>query len=56
MFHRDIWQACRGYDERLIYWGVDGGRPRLATLPKHQIVEFSNYVTTICITWSITPI
>ena len=21
MFHRDIWHACRGYDERLIYWG-----------------------------------
>ena len=21
MMHRDLWHACRGYDERLIYWG-----------------------------------
>ena len=44
MFHRDIWQACRGYDERLIYWGWMEGDLALRLKQKHQIVEFSNYV------------
>ena len=44
MFHRDIWHACRGYDERLIYWGWMEGDLALRLNQKHQIVEFSNYV------------
>ena len=24
VMHRDLWDECRGYDERLIYWGFSG--------------------------------
>jgi hypothetical protein len=44
MFHRDIWHACRGYDERLLYWGWMEGDLALRLGQKHQIVEFSKYV------------
>ena len=44
MFHRDIWNVCRGYDEKLIYWGWMEGDLALRLNQKHQIVEFSNYV------------
>ena len=44
MFHRDIWHACRGYDERLIYWGWMEGDLALRLNQKHQVVEFSKHV------------
>jgi hypothetical protein len=44
MFHRDIWEACRGYDESLIYWGWMEGDLALRLGQKHKIVEFSKYV------------
>ena len=44
MFHRDIWKATRGYDERLIYWGWMEGDLALRLGQKHQIVEFSQFV------------
>ena len=44
MFHRDIWHACRGYDQRLIYWGWMEGDLALRLNQKHKIVEFSKYV------------
>jgi hypothetical protein len=44
MFHRDIWEATRGYDERLIYWGWMEGDLALRLRQKHKIVEFSKYV------------
>ena len=44
MFHRDIWKATQGYDERLIYWGWMEGDLALRLEQKHKIVEFSKFV------------
>jgi len=44
MFHRDIWNATQGYDERLIYWGWMEGDLALRLEQKHKIVEFSKFV------------
>jgi len=44
MFHRDIWNSIRGYDERLIYWGWMEGDLALRLGQKHQVVEFSKFV------------
>ena len=44
MFHRDIWDATKGYDERLIYWGWMEGDLALRLEQKHKIVEFSKFV------------
>ena len=44
MFHRDIWHATHGYDEKLIYWGWMEGDLALRLGQRHQIVEFSNFV------------
>ena len=44
MFHRDIWDATQGYDERLIYWGWMEGDLALRLGQKHHIVEFSKFV------------
>ena len=44
LFHRDIWRATQGYDERLIYWGWMEGDLALRLGQQHNVVEFSNYV------------
>ena len=44
MFHRDIWHATQGYDEKLIYWGWMEGDLALRLEQKHKIVEFSKFV------------
>jgi len=44
MFHRDLWHATRGYDERLIYWGWMEGDLALRLGQKHEVVEFSKFV------------
>lgn len=44
LFHRDIWRATQGYDERLIYWGWMEGDLALRLGQHHKVVEFSNYV------------
>ena len=44
MFHRDIWHATNGYDERLIYWGWMESDLALRLGQHHKVVEFSNYV------------
>ena len=44
MFHRDIWEATRGYDEHLIYWGWMEGDLALRLGQKHKVVEFSKFV------------
>ena len=44
IFHRDVWKATQGYDERLIYWGWMEGDLALRLGQKHQVVEFSKYV------------
>ena len=44
IFHRDIWHACRGYDERLIYWGWMEGDLAIRLGQKHEVVEFSKFV------------
>jgi hypothetical protein len=44
MFHKDIWNTTRGYDERLIYWGWMEGDLALRLKQKHRVVEFSKYV------------
>ena len=44
LFHRDIWSATQGYDERLIYWGWMEGDLALRLEQRHKIVEFSKYV------------
>ena len=44
MFHRDIWYACQGYDERLIHWGWMEGDLALRLGQRHQVVEFSKFV------------
>jgi hypothetical protein len=44
MFHRDIWNATQGYDERLIYWGWMEGDLALRLGQRHQVVEFSKFV------------
>ena len=44
IFHRDVWKATQGYDQRLIYWGWMEGDLALRLGQKHQVVEFSKYV------------
>jgi len=44
MFHRDIWKATQGYDERLIYWGWMEGDLALRLEQKHKVVEFRKFV------------
>ena len=44
MFHRDIWKATHGYDERLIYWGWMEGDLALRLGQKHKVIEFSKFV------------
>jgi glycosyltransferase involved in cell wall biosynthesis len=44
IFHRNIWHACRGYDERLIYWGWMEGDLALRLGQKHEVIEFSKFV------------
>jgi hypothetical protein len=44
IFHRNIWHATRGYDERLIYWGWMEGDLALRLGQKHAVVEFSKFV------------
>ena len=44
MFHRYIWKATQGYDERLIYWGWMEGDLSLRIRQQHKVVEFSNFV------------
>lgn len=44
MFHRDIWNVCRGYDERLIYWGWMESDLALRLEQKHKLVDFSHQV------------
>ena len=44
LFHRDIWNNTKGYDEKLIYWGWMEGDLALRLEKKHDIVEFSKYV------------
>ena len=44
IFHRKIWKASQGYDERLIYWGWMEGDLALRLGQEHKIVEFSKYV------------
>ena len=44
IFHRNIWKATRGYDERLIYWGWMEGDLALRLGQKHAVVEFSKFV------------
>jgi hypothetical protein len=44
IFQRNIWHACRGYDEKLLYWGWMEGDLALRLGQKHQVVEFSKYI------------
>jgi hypothetical protein len=44
IFHREIWNATQGYDERLIYWGWMEGDLALRLEQKHHVVEFSKFV------------
>lgn len=44
IFHRSIWKATRGYDERLIYWGWMEGDLALRLGQKHAVVEFKKFV------------
>lgn len=44
IFHRRIWKATRGYDERLIYWGWMEGDLALRLGQKHAVVEFKKFV------------
>jgi len=44
MFHRQIWEDTRGYDEKLIYWGWMEGDLALRLEKKHRIIEFSKFV------------
>ena len=44
MFHKDIWEACMGYDEKLLYWGWMEGDLALRLKQQHSIIEFSKFV------------
>ena len=56
MFHKDIWEACMGYDEKLLYWGWMEGDLALRLKQQHSIIEFSKFVGYNFFTWSTTPI
>ena len=44
IFHREIWNSCRGYDEKFLYWGWMEGDLALRLGQKHKVVEFSKFV------------
>ncbi len=39
MMHRDIWYACRGYDQRLKYWGFMETDLILRLLPHYDLIN-----------------
>jgi len=44
LFHKDIWHACRGYDEKLLYWGWMEGDIALRLRQKHHLIDFKDHV------------
>jgi len=44
MFHRDIWKATQGYDERLIYWGWMETDYAIRLSQRHQIINLGVYM------------
>ncbi len=44
IFHQEIWEKSRGYDERLLYWGWMEGDLALRLSQKHELIEFSKFV------------
>ncbi len=44
LFNRKIWQNCRGYDEKLIYWGWMEGDMALRLNQKHHLIDFKDLV------------
>lgn len=44
LMHRSIWEAARGYDQRLLYWGWMESDFVLRIQEKNPIVDFKEYV------------
>jgi len=44
IFHKNIWHECRGYDERLLYWGWMEGDLALRLEQKHKLIDFRDHV------------
>ena len=44
MFHRDIWRATQGYDERLIYWGWMETDFAIRLSQNHHIINFGEHM------------
>jgi len=44
MFHRDIWNATHGYDEKLIYWGWMETDYAIRLSQRHHIINLGNHV------------
>jgi hypothetical protein len=44
IFHRDIWKATQGYDERLIYWGWMETDYAIRLSQRHHIINFGDHV------------
>ena len=44
MFHRDIWNATHGYDEKLIYWGWMETDYAIRLSQRHHIINFGDHV------------
>jgi len=44
MFHRNIWMATQGYDERLIYWGWMETDYAIRLSQRHQIINLGVYM------------
>ena len=44
IFHRDIWETTRGYDEKLIYWGWMEGDMALRLGQKHILIDFKDSI------------
>jgi hypothetical protein len=42
LMHRDLWHACRGFDERFIYWGFNDIDLALRITARHGFVPLEN--------------
>jgi hypothetical protein len=44
IFHRKIWDSCKGYDQKLLYWGWMESDLALRLKKKHDLIDFKVFV------------
>lgn len=43
LMHRDLWHACRGFDERFIYWGFNDIDITLRITAQHDFIQLEHF-------------